>query len=147
MARMRVHLLPPRLPVLLACLLLLAACTSPEEKLLDRRQSLRTVLDELHASYAASAPAAPEAERAQGDSAEPGAGLVRRLVGEFDRAQLESYCLASGRGERPFAISSRVEAFVREPSNAERCRKAARLEAEVAALEREVAARRGGAPR
>lgn len=127
----------------LAGLLALAACKSPEEKLLERRQALRAALDELHQEY--------RAERAAGNAGaeggEPGqgAGLMQRLASELDRSGLEQHCLATGRGERGFALSDRLEDFVREHARA--CREAARLEAEVATLEREVAGRGDRAPR
>ncbi len=125
----------------LAGLLALSACKSPEEKLLARRQELRAALDELHQEY--------RSERVAGDAKAdepgPGTGLVQRLAGELDRSGLEQYCLATGRGERGFALSDRLEDFVREHARA--CREAARIEAEVATLEREVAGRGDRAPR
>lgn len=130
----------------LAAIGALAACSSPEEKLLDRRQELRETLDELHARYASDAPAG-ERPAAEPGAAEGGGGLVQRLVGEIDRAHFDQVCLGTGRGERVFSFSGRLEAFVREERNARACREAARLEAEVAGLEREVAARRAREPR
>lgn len=132
----------------LAALLALAACSSPEEKLLERRQELRATLDELHARYRSSeAPREPRPEAPAESGDGTGAGVVQRLVGELDRSHFEQYCLAMGRGERAFSFSGRLEAFVREEPNARACREAARLETEVAALEREVAARGGREPR
>lgn len=129
--------------LVVAAALALAACSSPEEKLLERRQALRARLDELHQRYATTEVAAgPRADPDEGRPAEPGPGLVQRLVGELDRSHFEQYCLATGRGERAFALSARLEGFAREESNARGCRDAARIEAEVATLEREVAARR-----
>lgn len=128
-----------RAALAVAALLALGACSSPEEKLLERRQALRARLDELHQRYASAAAGEPRGAPEEG---EPGGGLVQRLVGELDRSHFEQYCLATGRGERAFALSARLEAFAREASNARGCRDAARLEAEVATLEREVAARR-----
>ncbi len=123
----------------LAAIGAVAACSSPEEKLLARRQELRETLDELHARYASEAPAGerPPAEPAGAG----GGGLVQRLVGEIDRSHFEQVCLATGRGERVFSFSGRLEAFVREERNARVCREAATLEAEVGTLEREVTAR------
>ncbi len=126
-----------RAALAIAGLLALAACKSPEEKLLERRQALRAALDELHQEYRAER-AAGEA-KAQDGQPGPGAGLMQRLAGELDRSGLEQYCLATGRGERGFAFSDRLEDFVREHARA--CREAARIEADVAALEREVAGR------
>lgn len=125
------------LGVLLACVASLAACASPEEKLLDRRQALRSTIDELYAKYRSEEPA----ESTKG-SAAASPGLLQRFVTEIDRAHFEEYCLAMGRGERAFTLSARVEAFMSDGGNARTCRKAARLEAEVAALEREVASRK-----
>lgn len=137
-----------RAALALAGLLALVACRSPEEKLIERRQALRTTLDELRERYGSSEVAADHrADREKDGAAEPGTGLVQRLVGELDRSHFEQYCLATGRGERAFAFSARLEAFVREEPNARRCREAARIEADVAALEREVAERGARAPR
>lgn len=124
-----------RLLALAAALpLALAACRSPEEKLVDRRRELRASLDALSGAYAAAGTAEAPAGGADG-------GLVGRVVGELGRAAFEQHCLAAGRGERPFAISGRLERFVAEPANARACRRAADLQLEVDALEREVAAR------
>jgi hypothetical protein len=141
-------------------LLLLAAlataCRTPEEKLVDRRHELRELLDGLYATYGGSdlakevrGEAAGDEEvarergergaRGQDDEAEPqGAGLVGRLVTEMDRSLFEQSCLDLGRGGRPFVLSDKLAAFLAEPDHAADCRKAARLRAEVDALEREV---------
>ncbi len=119
--------------------LVLAACRTPEEKLADRRRELRDQLDTLYAAY--SAEQSPPA--ADGASKPAGTGLLDRVLGEVGRTAFEQHCLAVGRGERPFALSGRIEAFVSEPANARACRRAADLQLAVDALEREVAARAG----
>ncbi|HSN93268.1 MAG TPA: hypothetical protein VLS93_18705 [Anaeromyxobacteraceae bacterium] len=122
-----------------AAALLLSGCRSPEQRLIDRRHELREIVDRLHAAYQAS-------ERTgdgggQAEEAEGGGGPLGRLVAEMGRAHFEGYCLAVGRGERPLSLSSRLDAFVREPGNARACERAARLEAEIAELERELGRR------
>ncbi|HET8539002.1 MAG TPA: hypothetical protein VFL83_03920 [Anaeromyxobacter sp.] len=131
----------PRARSLLAAAALLApaACQTPEQKLADRRRELREVLDPMYAAY--SAPPAPGTADAAGERE---GGLVGRIMGELGRAAFEQHCLATGRGERPFAISGRLEAFVSEPANARACRRAADLQLEIDALERDVAAARAG---
>jgi hypothetical protein len=124
-----------RLLVVAAALpLALGACRSPEEKLADRRRELRESLDALHGAYVAAGTAEAPAEGGDG-------GLVGRVVGELGRAVFEQHCLAIGRGERPFALSGRLESFMAEPANARACRRAADLQLEVDALAREVGAR------
>ncbi len=125
------------LGLLTVAALLLAACRSPEQKLVDRQRELRDTLDHLYADYTASARAKPDEDRKDA----PEAGIVGRVLAEIDRAQFEQYCLAVGRGERPFSIAGRVEAFVQEPQHARDCRKAADLSIEVGSLEREVSGR------
>lgn len=124
------------LRVLLVALALLAGCRSDAEKLVDLRTELRARLDALYAAYGGSAlagEAKAEAER----SAKPGegAGMAARLVGELDRSYFEGYCLAHGRGDRPFSLSGKLDLFMKDGANVERCREAARLEARIADLE------------
>ncbi len=127
----------PFVGLLAAAALALAGCSSPEQKLVERRRDLRARLDRLYGEYGAGGAAA-------GDEAAKGAsegGLVGRMLAEVDRAHFEQYCLATGRGERPFSVSGRLEAFVQEPGHARECRKAADLALEVEALEREIGGR------
>ena len=65
-----------------------------------------------------------------------------RLVQELDRSHFEESCLAIGRGERPFVLSERLEAFLSDADHSRACRDAARIQSDVSALEREVQARR-----
>ena len=129
----------PRLAVavLAAAALALTGCSSPEQKLVERRRDLRARLDRLYAEYGGSGTGS-EAE-AQKGAAE--GGIVGRMLAEVDRAHFEQYCLAIGRGERPFSVSGRLEAFVQEPGHARECRKAADLALEVESLQREVGGR------
>ena len=111
---------------------LLAGCMSREEKLIDRRHQLRETLDELYETYSS-----PErAGDARGGAQD--AGLVGRLLAGVDRAHFDEYCLALGRGERPFAFSAKLEGFMKTDANARTCRRAAELEVAIAELEREI---------
>ena len=132
----------PRWIVAAAVALLAAlACRSPEEKLVDRRNELRRTLDALYADYGRAS-----AEAAKGDSsghegaeaAPAAAGVVGRFVSQLEQTHFDETCLAVGRGERPFVLSDRLATFVGDPAHTDRCRRAARIQAEVAALEREV---------
>lgn len=122
--------------VLAASILALAACKSPEEKLVDRRHDLRETFDELHADYRESeGEARAEAKEERGVG-----GVVGRLFAEIDRTHFEEACLAVGRGERPFLLSERLAAFLQD--HAGDCREAFEIQSDVARLEGEVAARR-----
>jgi hypothetical protein len=107
----------------------ISACSSPEERLIDRRTRLREMLDELHESYSQTLGRSPPI----GDQ-----GVVGRFIEGVERAQFDEYCLAIGRGERPFALSGRLEAFMKERDHARTCRKAAETQLEVAKLEAEL---------
>jgi hypothetical protein len=121
------------LALLAACAALAVACKTPEQKLVDRRRELRTTLDRAYGDYAASA----------GKSQEGGdPGLFGRVAGEVDRAYFESQCLAVGRGDRPVSLSARLDAFLKDDRNARACRKAADLQLEVDALEKQVSGER-----
>ena len=92
-----------RLCPILVATVLLAGCKSDSEKLVDCRTDLRTTLDELYSAYGGSALAA----QAKGEAQEPdrpdvARATAARLVGEMDRSYFEGFCLARGRGERPF---------------------------------------------
>jgi hypothetical protein len=111
-----------------------AACKSPQEKLLDRRHELRALLDRVHEEYVGKKGAAADADQG---------GVLGRLASGVERSYFEQYCLAVGRGERPFGLSARLEEFMRDEDHVAVCRKAAELDAKVEALEREVADRAG----
>jgi hypothetical protein len=135
--------MPRRITIIALAALATLACRSPEEKLVDRRNELRRALDGLYAEYGRA-----DADRAKGEAAEPreagaapAGGFVGRFVGRLEQSHFDETCLAIGRGERPFVLSDRLAAFVADAGNADRCRRAARVEADVAALEREVAER------
>lgn len=122
-------------PILLATVLL-AGCKSNSEKLVDLRTDLRTMLDELYSAYGGSS----FATRADGEAQEPerpdlARAAAARLVGEMDRSWFERFCLARGRGERPFSLSGKLDAFMKEAANEKSCRDAARLQARIAELE------------
>lgn len=125
--------LPASLPLLLVLSLAAPGCKSPEERLVDRKRALRAALETLHDEYRREAE--PRGEH------EGSTGLVGRIFGELDRAQLEQGCLAVGRGERALDLSGRLDAFLKDAGHAEVCRDAADLELEIRALERQVAAR------
>jgi hypothetical protein len=120
--------------VVAALSLALTACRSAEQRLVDRRRELRSTLGRAYGDWAASTP--------QGEPA-PDAGVLGMFASQVDRALFESQCLATGRGERALPLSPRLDAFLREDRNARTCRKAADLQLEVDALEREVAAAGG----
>jgi hypothetical protein len=125
-----------RLSPILVATVLLAACKSDAEKLVDLRTDLRTKLDELYSAYGGGALAA----QAKGQVEEPerpdGArATTARLVGELDRSYFEGFCLARGRGERPFCLSGKLDAFMKEAANEKACRDAAKLAARIAELE------------
>jgi hypothetical protein len=115
----------------------LVACMSREEKLIDRRHRLRATLDELYESYSGRAAAKEE----RGEGADSAAGVVGRLLAGVDRVHFDEYCLAVGRGERPFSVSGKVETFMKEAGNAKACRRAAEIQLSIDELERELAAR------
>jgi hypothetical protein len=125
-----------RLAPLLLATALLAACRSDAERLVDLRTDLRAELDALYAAYGGGDLAGQARAEAQ-KAARPdeGAGMAARLVGELDRSYFEGYCLARGRGERPFSLSARLETFLKDPANERRCQGAARLAARIAELE------------
>jgi outer membrane murein-binding lipoprotein Lpp len=128
-----------RLSPILVATVLLAGCKSDAEKLVDLRTDLRTKLDELYSAYGGGALAA----QAEGDAEEPERSDVARtaaarLVGELDRSYFEGFCLARGRGERPFSLSGKLDAFMKEAANEKACREAAKLEARIAQLESKV---------
>ena len=108
---------------------------------MDRRHDLRDALDELYADYGGSdlAREVSGADRETAGGAEPRAedgrarvpakgsgGVVGRLVQELDRSHFEESCLAIGRGERPFVLSERLEAFLSDADHSRDCRDAAR---------------------
>lgn len=144
-----------RLFLALLAVSLALACRTPEEKLADRRRDLRDALDRLYEDYGTGDPAreggrADEADAGAGpddraredDEVRPSGGVVGRFVKGLERSHFEESCLAVGRGERPFLLSDRLESFLEDPGNQRGCRDAARIEADVAALERDVQARR-----
>ena len=125
----------PLRPILVATVLL-AGCKSNQEKLVDLRTDLRTTLDELYSAYGGGALAAqPKGEAQEPERPDGARATVARLVGELDRSYFEGFCLARGRGERPFSLSAKLDAFMREPANEKACREAARLGERIAELE------------
>ncbi len=136
--------MPRRIFAAALALVAALACRSPEEQLVDRRNELRHTLDQLYADYgrAAAEPAKGEAPPSgEGAPEAPAAGVVGRFVSQLEQSHFDATCLAIGRGERPFVLSDRLASFVAEPANADRCRRAARIQAEVASLEHDVAQR------
>jgi hypothetical protein len=126
-----------RLCPMLVAVVLLSACRSDAEKLVDLRTELRTKLDELYSAYGGSSLASQvRAEAEKPERADEGSGTAARLVGELDRSYFEGFCLARGRGERPFSLSGKLDAFMKEPANEEACRTAAKLQARIAELEK-----------
>jgi hypothetical protein len=124
-----------RLRPLLLAAALVAGCKSDQEKLIDLRTELRTKLDELYSAYGGGALAAQARSDAEERDADEGSATAARVVGELDRSWFEGYCLARGRGERPFNLSGKLEAFMSDPANEEACRAAAKLQLRIAELE------------
>ncbi len=122
---------------LVLALALLSGCKSDAEQLLDLRTELRAKIDALYAAYGGGSPA-PQAgadARAAPGPGDDGSSAVTRIFGELDRSYFESYCLARGRGERPFSLSGKLDAFMKEPAHEDACREAARLALRIAELE------------
>lgn len=129
-----------RITALLLAGFIAVACKSPEEKLIDRREQLRARLDRLYETYAAQdrdGTAQDRAGAAQG--AESSGGVLGRFLAQVDRAHFDEYCLAIGRGERPFSFSGKLETFMKVKKNARSCRKAAEIQLSIDALERDAA--------
>jgi hypothetical protein len=133
----------PRTWLAAALVLVLAACgssqkrsgKSPEEQLVETRQELRDTIDRLFTTYGGS-----EITGGSGGGAGGTAGdVLGHVVGEADRSLFERQCLATGRGERPVAVSPKLRDFLDRAEVAQECRRAAELERRVTELEREVA--------
>jgi hypothetical protein len=125
---------------LLVALLPTEGCRSSAEKALDARHERRQLLDDLYAAYGGGSIAnwtRADAEQVAKEDAggAGGAQLAVQVIGEFDRSYFEDYCLAIGRGDRPFTLSEKLVGFVKDPKNASRCRKAAALQAKAASIE------------
>lgn len=116
------------------------ACKSPEEKLIDRREQLRAKLDRLYETYAAQDRDGTAQDRAgTAQEAASSGGVLGRFLAQVDRAHFDEYCLAIGRGERPFSFSGKLETFMKVKKNARGCRKAAEIQLSIDALERDAA--------
>jgi hypothetical protein len=124
-------------PLLLACAL--AGCASNAERLVELRSELRNRMDALYDRYGGGALANDAKADAEQEGGREGASTAARFLGEMDRSYFEGYCLAHGRGERPFNLSGKLEAFMKEPASREACREAAKLEARIRVLEARVA--------
>ncbi len=118
----------------IAALAAAAGCRTAEEKLVDRRREQRAVLDRLYSGYGGTVPPKEEASSA---------GFVDRLLSVADRPMFEQQCLAGGRGERPFALSAKLDEFLRRPDVQRDCRRSADLQLEIDALERQAATSSG----
>ena len=116
--------------VSLAILAALAGCKSPQERLLDRRRDQRATLDRLYSEFRES-----EAEAKKEEAG--AAGIVGRLLGEVDRSYFEQQCMAVGRGERPLALSAKLEEFLQRADVQSDCRRSADLQLEIDALQKD----------
>jgi hypothetical protein len=123
-----------RLYPIIFAVVVLAACKSDAEKLVDLRTDLRTTLEELYSAYRAP-PAPPKDDPREPERTDVAHATASRLVGELERSYFEEYCLSRGRGERPFSLSAKLDAFMKEAANEKACRHAAKLEARIAELE------------
>lgn len=124
----------------LLCGLMTVACMSREEKLFDQRHRLRESLEKLYTAYGGAELASDgrKPARATGEAAQPLNGLVSRFVEGAERAHFDEFCLAIGRGQRPFALSRKLDDFMKKSENVRACRDAAKLQLAIDALEREV---------
>jgi hypothetical protein len=136
---------PSRLRVAVLVALALVACSSqqrsgksPEEQLVETRQELRDTIDRLFTTYGGS----EITGRSSGGSPGTTGGVLGHVVGEADRSLFERQCLATGRGERPVAVSPKLREFLDRAEVASECRRASDLQRRVTELEREVAGRR-----
>ena len=125
--------------LLAACSLAVAGCKSDSEKLVDLRSDLRARLDALYARYGGSGLANDARADAEKPEADAGSSTAARLLGQLDRSYFEGYCLSWGRGERPFNLSGKLDAFMKDPSNQDACRDAAKLDVRVRDLEAKLA--------
>ncbi len=123
-----------------AAIVLLASCSSPEEKLFERKMEARKALDAAYAAYGGGdllAKAKAEAARSPSKESE----LAVQLASEADRTFFEGYCLAVGVGDRPFNLSPKLEAWLKDGKNHSLCEKAAKTARKVDELERRTAAK------
>ncbi len=126
----------PAVAFLAAVLLAAAACSTPEEQLLDKRHELRALLGHIYDEYMGRA-------GSSGDGAPEEPGVIGRLATSMERSHFEQYCLAVGQGERPFSLSARLESFMRDEDHVKECRAAIKLQAQIEKLERKIAERTG----
>lgn len=125
----------------LLCAVLLVGCKSDAEKLIELRSDLRARLEELYGRYGGGALANQANADAREGATDDGRGTAARFLGEMDRSYFEGYCLAHGRGERPFNLSGKLDAFMKDGENQKACREAAKLASRIQELE----AKAGGA--
>jgi hypothetical protein len=122
-----------RVAALAVAVFALLACRTPRETLVDRRAELRKTLDQLYADFGGTEAKAENPEEKTG-------GVLGQVFTRVDRSYFERQCLAVGRGERPVELSAKLDAFLQDEKNANRCRKAAELQDEVDRLEGKVRA-------
>jgi hypothetical protein len=106
---------------------------TPEDQLFAARQEYRQTLDGLYRAYGGTTVLGNPAPDSSGDG-----NVVGHVVGEADRSYFERQCLAVGRGERPFSISSKMQRFLDVGENANGCRKAAQLQVRIRELEERI---------
>jgi len=127
----------------IAALSLASGCKSKEEKATDVRIELRTILDAAYAAYGGGSLAGQAKEKAKAEAKNPdpqaaeSAATGARAVSELDRNFFEAYCVAHGRGERPFNLSDKLDGFMKDSKNVETCQKAAKLATKLEKLEAE----------
>jgi hypothetical protein len=131
----------------LASTLLAVACATPEERLADKKRTLHALEDDLYARYGGSDIASGiDREARKADAQVQGAGglgsMVANLVRDADRAWLLEGCALIAAGERPPALTDASRAFFQDPATIDSCTQWAKLQKEVAELEKVAAAPR-----
>lgn len=132
---------------LVAVVVVVAGCSSPEEKLFELRREQRKDLDALYARYGGGT----FAHELQGELNTPnvraqttpsGNELVKMIgnaVGEVDRAAFEVQCESVGAGGRAGALNDKANAFFANADVIDACGEVAERELKINKLEREIA--------
>ena len=120
----------------------LGACSNDGERLADARAERRAALDAAYESYGGGALAAEVKKEAAREAPNTQDAVGRELLatlagaaGEIDRVAYEEQCLSFGRGERPVVLNEKARAHFADGKALDRCKKAAKLDDEVRALE------------
>lgn len=129
--------------------LLLSACTSPEDRLVEKKIRLRALEDSLFADYGgsewanrANINARSTNAQASDDLASSVANALGSVIGnaanDLDRDLFVSNCLLLGQGERPQVLSAQARKYFGQSSTLQRCLELAQRTADVARMEAEL---------